>query len=426
MTRLHVSWDAQARRVAEAVEALRSGRFVVVLDDPAREGEGDLIMAAEHVTPERMAYLLRHSSGIVCVAADGELLDRLGLPPMTTHSQDRHGTAFTVSVDAAVGVTTGISATDRARTVRLLASPDATPADLARPGHVFPLRARPGGVLARRGHTEAGVDLMRLAGLRHAAVLCELTEDDGSVANREGVLALAERDGLPVVTVEDLVAVRRRSGRLVERRCEARLPTAHGPFRAVSYVSTLTGIEHLALVLGDVEAGDGVLARLHSECLTGDVLGSSRCDCGSQLDAALQRIQAAGRGVLVYQRGHEGRGIGLAGKIAAYALQDGGMDTVEANIALGHPADVRDFAEGVQILADLGVRSVRLMTNSPDKIAAFEGHPVAVEERVPLTVGVNPDNLAYLLTKQTRMGHLGEVRADGTAPLQWVAVGAAG
>jgi 3,4-dihydroxy 2-butanone 4-phosphate synthase/GTP cyclohydrolase II len=389
--------------VEAAVAEIAAGRPVVVVDDEDRENEGDLVFAAELATPELLAFAVRWTSGVVCVPLTGEDCDRLGLPPMWPDNQDPHGTAYTVSVDAREGVTTGIAAAERARTVRALADPTTGPADLTRPGHVFPLRARDGGVLRRRGHTEAAVDLARLAGLRPAGVISELVDDDGAVRRLPELAAFAAAHGLVLLSVADLVAHRRSAQ--VERAAEARMPTRHGAFRVVGYRDLPEEREHVALVAGDLGDGEDVLVRVHSECLTGDVLGSLRCDCGAQLDAALAAVAAEGRGVVLYLRGHEGRGIGLLHKLRAYELQERGADTLEANLALGLPADARDYAAGARMLADLGVRSVRLITNNPDKTAGLEGSGLRVLDRVPTPVAPNPENLRYLRTKRDRMGH---------------------
>jgi 3,4-dihydroxy 2-butanone 4-phosphate synthase/GTP cyclohydrolase II len=357
------------------------------------------------VTPELLAFMIRHTSGVVCVPMEGRELDRLKLPPMTYVNEDRKHTAYAVSVDARDGITTGISAADRARTIRVLVDSATEPYELTRPGHVFPLRAVEGGVLRRTGHTEAAVDLARLAGLNPAGVIAEIVNDDGTMARLPELRRFADEHGLALVSIADLVAYRRRTETLVERVAEARLPTRHGDFHAVGFRSTVDSAEHLALVRGDLGDGEAVLVRVHSECLTGDVLGSLRCDCGPQLDAALQTVAEEGRGVVVYLRGHEGRGIGLLHKLAAYGLQDGGRDTVDANLDLGLPADARDFGIGAQILAELGVRSVRLLTNNPAKLVGMAGFGFEVVERVPLPVHLTPENAAYLVTKRDRMGH---------------------
>ena len=394
--------------IERAVADIAAGRAVVVVDDETRENEGDLIFAASKATPELMAFTVRHSSGVICVPMPGGMLDRLGIPLMTPHNRDRLRTQYTISVDARDGVTTGISAADRAHTARVLADSATEPWDVTRPGHVFPLRYSEGGVLARRGHTEAAVDLVRMAGLTPAGVLVEVVNDDGTMKRAPELREFADEHGLAMVSIEDLVRHRRRNEVLVERVAQTRLPTRHGDFTAYGYVTAVDRTEHVALVYGDVSGADRapVLTRVHSECLTGDVFGSDRCDCGPQLDEAMERIVADGRGVVVYLRGHEGRGIGLVAKLQAYELQDGGRDTVDANLDLGLPADARHYGAATQVLKNLGVTSVRLLTNNPDKVANLEEYGVHVAERVPLTPRPNDHNLAYLLTKRDRMGHL--------------------
>ena len=391
--------------IEDAVAAFQQGRPILVVDDEDRENEGDLLVAAELLTVETMGFMIRHTSGVVCVGMEGDDLDRLGLPPMTLINEDRKQTAYSVSVDARAGVSTGISAQDRTHTIHLLADPSTTAADLTRPGHVFPLRAVPGGVLRRPGHTEAGVDLCQLAGLRPAAALAEVVHDDGSMMRGPELRQFADEHQMPMISIADLVAYRRRHERQVERLVEVDLPVRAGAFKAVAYRSLLDGIEHVALVHGDIGDGERVLVRVHSECLTGDVFGSVRCDCGPQLQQALDRIVEAGRGVLLYLRGHEGRGIGLVHKLQAYQLQDAGADTVEANLMLGMPADARDYGTGAQILSDLGIRSMRLLTNNPTKRAGLEGYGLSIVERVPLVSGVHERNVRYLQTKRDRMGH---------------------
>jgi 3,4-dihydroxy 2-butanone 4-phosphate synthase/GTP cyclohydrolase II len=393
--------------IERAIADIAVGKAVVVVDDEDRENEGVLIFAAEKATPELVAFMVRYTSGYICVPLLESDCDRLDLPPMYHTNQDRRGTAYTVTVDAREGVSTGISATDRARTMRLLADPESRRGDFTRPGHVVPLRAKEGGVLRRPGHTEAAVDLARLAGLRPAGVLCELVsqKDEGDMARTEELEIFAADHDLTIITIADLIAYRRRTEKQVLRVAEARIPTAHGVFQAVGYDSLLDGIEHIALVYGDIEDGENILVRVHSECLTGDVFGSLRCDCGPQLDAAMALVAAEGRGVVLYVRGHEGRGIGLLHKLQAYQLQDAGHDTVDANLALGVPADARDYGTGAQILVDLGVRSMRLLTNNPDKRVGLEGYGLRVVDRVPLPISPNPENLRYLRTKRDRMGH---------------------
>ncbi|HEX2301627.1 MAG TPA: bifunctional 3,4-dihydroxy-2-butanone-4-phosphate synthase/GTP cyclohydrolase II [Pseudonocardiaceae bacterium] len=393
--------------IDRAIADVAAGRPVIVVDDEERENEGDLIFAASQATPELLAFTVRHTSGYICVALTGEACDRLDLPPMYHTNQDKRGTAYTVTVDAREGVTTGISAADRARTIRLLADPDAKSVDFVRPGHVVPLRAKEGGVLRRPGHTEASVDLARMAGLPPAGVLCEIVsaKDPGDMARRDELEVFAAEHDLALITIADLIAYRRRFEKQVERVAEARVPTAHGDFRAIGFDSLLDGLEHIALVRGEIGDGTDVLVRMHSECLTGDVFGSLRCDCGPQLDAALAAIAAEGRGVVVYIRGHEGRGIGLMHKLQAYQLQEAGADTVDANLALGMPADARDYGTGAQILLNLGVRSMRLLTNNPAKRVALEGYGLQIADRVPLPIRPNAENLHYLRTKRDRMGH---------------------
>lgn len=399
-----------------AIEAISRGEIVIVVDDEDRENEGDLIMAAEAVTPEAMAFFVRHTSGLICVSLTGERCDALGLSPMVEDNQEAQGTAFTVSVDAARGVTTGISARDRAWTIAALADPDAQADDFVRPGHVFPLRSRDGGVLKRAGHTEAAVDLARLAGLKPAGVLCEVVAPDGTgMARGPELRNLARTHGLAMVSIADLVAHRLRSERLVEHVSQARLPTRYGEFTCHAWRSALDGVEHVALVHGDVTHGEPVLVRVHSECLTGDAFGSARCDCGAQLDDALSAIAGAGCGVVVYLRGHEGRGIGLAHKIAAYNLQDAGHDTVDANLLLGLPIDDREYGIGAHILRELGVRRMRLMTNNPAKYHGLQGYGLEIVERVALPPHVTTDNVAYLRTKRERLHHVLGAEVDAAA-----------
>nr|BFE69687.1 bifunctional 3,4-dihydroxy-2-butanone-4-phosphate synthase/GTP cyclohydrolase II [Actinoplanes digitatis] len=381
---------------------------MIVVDDEDRENEGDLIFAAEHATPELLAFMVRYTSGYICVPMTEDEADRLDLPPMFHTNQDRRGTAYAVTVDAREGVSTGISAADRAHTIRLLASADTKPSDLSRPGHVVPLRAKAGGVLRRPGHTEAAIDLSVLAGLRPAGVLCEMVNDDGTMMRMPDLEKFAVEHDLALISIADLIAYRRRHERQVERVVETRLPTEHGDFTAVGFRGDVDGAEHVALVFGDLGDGEDVLVRVHSECLTGDVFGSVRCDCGPQLDAALDRVAEAGRGVVLYMRGHEGRGIGLLHKLQAYQLQDRGLDTVDANLELGLPADARDFGTGAQILYELGVRSMRLLTNNPAKRAGLEGYGLTVSGREAMPVRLHPENVRYLRTKRDRMGHLFE------------------
>ncbi|MGE9808267.1 MULTISPECIES: bifunctional 3,4-dihydroxy-2-butanone-4-phosphate synthase/GTP cyclohydrolase II [unclassified Janibacter] len=398
-------------RIEDAIADIAAGRPVVVVDDENRENEGDLIFAADAATSAIMGLTVRHGSGVICVAMTGDDLDRLGLPPMTAINQDSKGTAYAVSVDARDGVSTGISAADRARTARLLADPATRIDDLARPGHVFPLRAREGGVLMRPGHTEAAVDLARLAGRAPAGVICELVNDDGSMMRLPELATFAREQGLRLIAIEDLIAHRARTESHVERVVTTRLSTRHGQFTAHGYRPSIEGLfeDQIALVHGDLDravaAGAPVLVRVHSECLTGDVFGSRRCDCGPQLEASLHDVVEAGTGIVLYLRGHEGRGIGLVDKLRAYALQDEGADTVDANRRLGLPDDARDYAAAAHILRDLGVHRVRLLTNNPAKAAALTAHGIDVTEQVPLVVGVSDDNISYLRTKGVRMGH---------------------
>jgi 3,4-dihydroxy 2-butanone 4-phosphate synthase/GTP cyclohydrolase II len=392
--------------VTRAIKDIADGRPVIVVDDAERENEGDIVFAASKATPELLAFTIRYGRGLICVPMLGPDLDRLNVPQMTSENQEHHGTAFTISVDARDGITTGISAADRAKTIRLLAGPASTPGDLVRPGHVFPLRYTEGGVLRRRGHTEAAVDLAVLAGLPPVGVVCEVIGDDGTMLRLPGLRAFADQHGLALISVEQLIEHRRRTERLVTRVAETVIPNAYGRWSAYGYRSDIDGTEHLALVYGDLSDGDGegVLTRVHSECLTGDVFGSHRCDCGPQLDAAMARIAERGRGVVVYLRGHEGRGIGLLSKLQAYELQDNGVDTVDANLELGLPVDAREYSVAAQILGDLGVRSVRLLTNNPAKVDALAAHGFGVT-RIPLPPQPTPDNLRYLSTKRDRLGH---------------------
>ncbi|MDE2282956.1 MAG: bifunctional 3,4-dihydroxy-2-butanone-4-phosphate synthase/GTP cyclohydrolase II [Actinomycetales bacterium] len=391
----------------EAVRAIRDGGMVVVVDDEDRENEGDLIMAAEDVTAESMAFYLEYTSGVFCVPLESARADELDLPLMVVANTEAQRTAFTVTVDYRHGTTTGISAHDRAATVRALIDPDTRPTDLNRPGHIFPLRYRPGGVLKRAGHTEATVDLCRLAGKAPSGVLCEIVSADKSdMARLPELEAFAARHNLPIVSIADLIRYRRHHEKLVKRIAEAALPTEFGNFQAVVFESILDSEQHLALVYGDIESTPNVLVRVHSECLTGDVLGSLRCDCGPQLQAAMMKIAAEGAGVVVYLRGHEGRGIGLGHKIRAYALQENGHDTVDANLELGLPVDSREYGIGAQILVDLGVTSMRLMTNNPSKYGGLEGFGLNIVERVPIESTPTPYNIDYLRTKRERMGHI--------------------
>ena len=393
--------------IEEAIEQLRRGGMVVVVDDEDRENEGDLIMAAEDVTAESMAFFLEHTSGVFCVPLESTRADELNLPLMVVANTEAQRTAFTVTVDFRHGTTTGISASDRAATVRALIDPATLPNDLNRPGHIFPLRYRPGGVLKRAGHTEATVDLCRLAGKYPSGVLCEIvTSDKSDMARLPELKGFAAEHGLPLVSIADLIRYRRHHEKLVKRIAEASLPTEHGEFQAVVFESVLDGEQHMALVYGEIDGVENVLVRVHSECLTGDALGSLRCDCGPQLQAALAKVAAEGTGVVVYLRGHEGRGIGLGHKIRAYALQESGVDTVDANLELGLPIDSREYGIGAQILVDLGITSMRLMTNNPTKYGGLEGFGLDIVERVALESRPTAFNIDYLRTKRERMGHL--------------------
>ncbi|HEX6933008.1 MAG TPA: bifunctional 3,4-dihydroxy-2-butanone-4-phosphate synthase/GTP cyclohydrolase II [Streptosporangiaceae bacterium] len=409
--------------VERAITDIAAGRAVVVVDDADRENEGDIIFAASKATPALLAFTIRHTSGVICVPMLGEELDRLQLPLMTTQNNERMRTAFTVSVDARDGVTTGISAADRSRTVRTLVDSATEPYELVRPGHVFPLRYMNGGVLRRPGHTEAAVDLARLAGLSPAGVLAEVVNDDGTMTRLPGLRAFADEHGLALISIAQLIGYRRYSERMVSRVVQTTVPNSYGQWRAIGYLNSMDGTEHLALALGDVEPAQhgahapDVLVRMHSECLTGDVFGSQRCDCGTQLNAAMAAIAAEGRGIVVYLRGHEGRGIGLLSKLRAYQLQDAGADTVDANTELGFPVDAREYSTGAQILADLGVSSLRLLTNNPAKIKGLSDYGLKVTGTVALPVSATPHNLRYLIAKRDRLGHLIELAEppDGAA-----------
>ncbi len=401
--------------IPEALDALRAGKPVIVADDENRENEGDIILSAELATPEWLAWTIRWSSGFLCAPMPAEWADRLDLPPMVAVNEDTRGTAYTVSVDAADKVSTGISATDRSHTLNVLADPTSTPASVIRPGHILPLRAVDGGVRERAGHTEAGVELMKLAGLQPVAAIGEVVAEDGSMMRLPGLIEMGEREGIPVITIEQLIAhldgaspaaepVDRAPKRRVSLRAEAHVPTSHGTFRFLAYKDRITGTDHLAVVSGDLTEA-APLVRVHSECLTGEAFGSEKCECGPQLDAALDRIHKDG-GVVVYMRGHEGRGIGLINKLRAYSLQERGLDTVDANLALGLPADARDYAAAAGILADLGVERLRLLTNNTDKVAQLRELGLDIVEQVPLVVGVGPNNHQYLETKRDRMGHI--------------------
>jgi 3,4-dihydroxy 2-butanone 4-phosphate synthase/GTP cyclohydrolase II len=394
--------------VDRAIADIAAGRAVVVVDDENRENEGDIIFAAQKATPELLAFMVRYTSGVICVPMPGPDLDRLSLPLMTPQNGERMRTAFTVTVDARDGVTTGISAADRTTTIRLLADPTAQASDLVKPGHIFPLRYAEGGVLARQGHTEAAVDLARLAGLRPAGVLAEVVNDDGTMMRLPALRAFADRHGLALISIEQLIERRRRTETLITRVATTAIQNEHATWTTYGYRGDVDGTEHMALVLGDISSGEDILTRIHSECLTGDVFGSQRCDCGTQLQAAMAEIAERGRGVILYLRGHEGRGIGLLSKLQAYELQDAGADTVDANLELGLPVDAREYWVATQLLTDLGVSSVQLLTNNPAKVDALARHGFGVT-RVPLPPHVTPANLRYLATKRDRMGHEIEV-----------------
>jgi 3,4-dihydroxy 2-butanone 4-phosphate synthase/GTP cyclohydrolase II len=396
--------DTSFATIEEALEDVRQGKFVVVVDAADRENEGDLTIAAQFATPEAVNFMATHGRGLVCLCLTQERCEELDLRQMTDRNETPFGTAFTVSIEAREGVSTGISAHDRARTIQVAIDPSKGPADLVQPGHVFPLRARPGGVLQRAGQTEAAVDLARLAGLNPAGVVCEVMKDDGTMARVPDLVEYCARHDLKMITVEDLIEYRRRTEKLVERMTSVRLPTAYGDFTAIAFRETLTGKHHVALVKGDVEGEEDVLVRVHSECLTGDVFHSLRCDCGEQLEQALARIGSEERGVLLYMA-QEGRGIGLLNKLKAYELQENGLDTVEANLELGFPPDMREYGIGNQILADLGLSSIRILTNNPKKITGIEGFGLTVVEQVPIEISPNDENRRYLETKRAKLGH---------------------
>lgn len=390
----------------KAIDDLRAGKFVIVTDDRNRENEGDLMLAAEKATPEALAFMIRHTSGIICLSLEGSRLDELHLPQMVHTNTDPKQTAFTISVDYHYGVTTGISASDRTKTILACINPKTRPEDLRRPGHIFPLRAKEGGVLKRAGHTEAGVDLMHIANLYPGCVLSEIVNDNGTVARLPEIQQFAKEHGIAIISVEDIVRYRRQTEKLVQCISQANLPTPYGDFTACVYESKLDGIEHIALIKGEVKNQKEVLVRVHSECLTGDVFGSKRCDCGLQLDHAMKKIAEEGCGVIIYLRGHEGRGIGLGHKLRAYQLQDNGRDTVEANIELGFPVDSREYGIGAQMLADLGITTLRLMTNNPAKYSGLSGYDIEIVERVPLISPTTDENRHYLKTKKEKLGHL--------------------
>ncbi len=392
--------------IPEALDELRAGRMVIVVDDEDRENEGDFVMAACKTTPQDVNFMTKYGRGMICVPTTGQRLEELDLPMMVARNTARLGTAFTVSVDAVKGTSTGISASDRAVTIRTFCDVEAKPEDLARPGHIHPLRALDGGVLVRAGHTEAVVDLVRLAGLGESGVLCEILSEDGSMARLPELMDMARQHGMKLVTIADLIKYRRVTERLVFKFASCRIPTKHGEFIAHGYQATVDSSPYIALVMGDVTDGEPTLVRIHSGCFTGDVLGSLRCDCGNQLDEAMRRVAEEGKGVVLYIYHHEGRGIGLVNKLKAYVLQDHGADTVEANEILGFPADMRDYSLGAQVLVDLGLKKIRLMTNNPGKYIALQGYDLEIVERVPLVCGLNEQNARYLNTKRTRMGHL--------------------
>ena len=391
--------------IESAIEEFKAGKALVVVDDEDRENEGDLVFAGTLITTESMNFMIKNTSGVVCVPMLAEDLDRLNLPPMTAINEDKKSTAFSVSVDAAIGITTGISAEDRCRTIKVLADRNSKSTDVSKPGHIFPLRAAQGGVLRRAGHTEAGIDLAKLAGLNPIAVVAELVEDDGSIRKYESSYRFARENNLKFISIADIISYRRKHEKQIELVSTSKLPTKFGNFKAFGYKSIIDGISHIALVAGDIGDGEDVLVRVHSECLTGDVMGSLRCDCGDQLQLAMKTISENGRGIVLYVRGHEGRSIGLLNKIAAYGLQDKGRDTVQANLELGFPADARDYGTGAQILVDLGVKTMKLLTNNPAKRAGLEGYGLKIVERVALVAQVNEKNVDYLSTKKNKMGH---------------------
>ena len=398
--------------IPEAIEDIKAGKFIIIVDDEGRENEGDLAIAAEKVTPEAINFMAKHARGLICLPIIGKRLDELRIPLMVGENTSKFSTAFTVSVEAKHRVSTGISASDRAETIKAVIDPLTKPEDLVRPGHMFPLRARDGGVLVRAGHTEAIVDLAKLAGLYPAGVICEILNEDGSMARLPQLEVMSEKFGIRIAFVADLIAYRRRHEKLVHRVAEAKLPTGYGEFTAIAYKSDIDPDEHLALVMGDITTEAPVLVRVHSECVTGDVFGSLRCDCGEQIALAMKSIAREGRGVFLYMR-QEGRGIGFHNKLRAYALQDKGLDTVEANLSLGFAPDLRDYGIGAQILADLGLHEIRLLTNNPKKVIGLEGYGLKVVETIPVITTPNPHNLHYLETKREKLGHLLEIPNGG-------------
>jgi 3,4-dihydroxy 2-butanone 4-phosphate synthase/GTP cyclohydrolase II len=397
--------------ISEAIEDIRAGKFIIIIDDESRENEGDLTIAAEKITPEAINFMAKHGRGLICLPITGQRLDELEIPPMVTNNTSRYSTAFTISIEAKDKVTTGISAFDRAQTIKTVLDPNTEPSDLARPGHIFPIRVKEGGVLVRAGHSEAIVDLARLAGLYPAGVICEIMAEDGTMARLPQLEAMASKFDLKIITIADLITYRLRHEKLVQRLTEAKLPTKWGEFTAVAYKSSVDTAEHVALVKGDISGDEPVLVRVHSECLTGDVFASLRCDCGAQIEMALQSIAKEDRGVFLYMR-QEGRGIGFHNKLRAYALQDQGMDTVEANIALGFAPDLRDYGVGAQILADLGLHNIRLLTNNPKKVIGLESYGIKIVETVPLIAPATPYNIHYLETKQKKLGHILGIKED--------------
>ncbi|MDD5122586.1 MAG: bifunctional 3,4-dihydroxy-2-butanone-4-phosphate synthase/GTP cyclohydrolase II [Dehalococcoidales bacterium] len=397
--------------IEEAIQDIKEGKLIIVVDDENRENEGDLLIAAEKVTPDAINFMIKHARGLVCMPLTGQRLDELNIPMMVNQNTSAHCTAFTVSIEAKTGVTTGISAHDRAHTIKTVIDPDTTPDDIARPGHIFPLRAKDGGVLVRAGHTEATVDLVGLAGLYPAGVICEILNSDGTMARMPQLEKIAARHNIKIVSIADLIAYRMHHEKLIKVVTTTKLPTRHGEFQAIAYASQTDNGEHLALVYGDIHTDEPVLVRVHSECLTGDVLGSKRCDCGEQLEEAMKRIVKEGRGVILYMR-QEGRGIGFHNKLKAYALQDEGMDTVEANICLGFKDDLRDYGTGAQILADLGLHKIILLTNNPRKVVGLEGYGLTVVKTMPIIIPPNEYNRKYLETKQNKMGHMLKIEQD--------------